>query len=92
LFSSQRVSPVVVFFKPTAAAISPEYATGISSLWLACIRRILPILSFWSLTELRQGVPAAILPEYTRKKQILPTNGSVAILNARAENGSSSEE
>ena len=28
--------------------------------------------------------PASTVPEYTRKKHSLPTNGSVAILNARA--------
>ena len=37
-------------------------------------------------------VPALMVPEYTRKKHSLPTKGSVIILNARAENGSSSEE
>ena len=29
-FSSQKVSPVVVSFKPTAAAMSPEYTRSIS--------------------------------------------------------------
>ena len=33
-----------------------------------------------------------MVPEYTRKKASLPTNGSAIILNANAENGSSSEE
>ena len=36
-FSSQSVSPVVTFFSPTAAAISPAKTLSISSLWLACI-------------------------------------------------------
>lgn len=30
-------SPVVVFFKPIAAAISPENTSGISCCWLECI-------------------------------------------------------
>ena len=33
-----------------------------------------------------------MVPEYTRKNASFPTNGSAMILNARAENGSSSEE
>ena len=35
--------------------------------------------------------PAANTPEYTLKKVNVPTNGSVAILNAKAEKPSSSE-
>ena len=35
--------------------------------------------------------PASSLPEYALKKAKRPTNGSVAILNAKAENGSLTE-
>jgi hypothetical protein len=44
------------------------------------------------LVALRTVEPALTKPEYTLKKQSLPTNGSVAILNARAEKGSLSDE
>ena len=88
LFSSHKVSPVVTFFKPTAAAISPAYTFSISSLWFACICRILPILSFLSLLEFNTEEPDSNVPEYTLKKHNLPTNGSVAILKAKAANGS----
>ena len=50
---SHKVSPVVVSFNPTAAAISPAYTSVISSLVLACIWRIRPILSLLPLVELR---------------------------------------
>ncbi len=52
-FSSHKVSPVVVFFKPTAAAISPVYTSLISVLWFACINNIRPILSLLSLFEFK---------------------------------------
>ena len=51
-FSPTNVSPVVVTFNPTAAAISPVLTSSISSLWLACISKIRPILSFSPLVEL----------------------------------------
>ena len=52
LFKSDNVSPVVTFFKPTAAAISPALTSFISSLVFECICKILPILSFWDLRGL----------------------------------------
>ena len=91
-FSSHRVSPVVVFFRPTAAAMSPAYTLSMSFRSLACICTIRPMRSLESLTELYTVEPASMVPEYTRKKHSLPTKGSVAILKARAEKGSSSEE
>ena len=86
--SSHKVSPVVTSFSPTAAAISPANTFSISSLWFACICNILPILSFLSLLELSTEEPDSNVPEYTLKKHNFPTNGSVAILNAKAANGS----
>ena len=88
---SHNVSPVPTSFNPTAAAISPAYTLSISSLWFECINRILPILSFLSLFAFKIVEPASNVPEYTLKKQIFPTNGSVAILNAKAANGSLSD-
>ena len=44
------------------------------------------------LDMIKERFQCNAVPEYTRKKQILPTNGSVAILKAKAANGSSSEE
>jgi len=90
-FSSHKVSAVVVFLSPTAAPISPEYISGISSLWFACIRSILPILSLTFFVEFKTYDPLFSVPEYTLKNVSLPTNGSVAILNAKAVNGSASE-
>jgi len=40
---SQMVSPVLTFFRPTAAAMSPAQISGISSRLLACILRSRPI-------------------------------------------------
>lgn len=40
--------PVVVSFRPTAAAISPASTSSISARWLACICTSLPNLSFLS--------------------------------------------
>ena len=88
---SHKVSPVVTSFSPTAAAISPAYTLSISSLWLECICSILPILSFLSLFEFNTVEPDSNVPEYTLKKHNFPTNGSVAILNAKAANGSESD-
>ena len=50
--SSHRVSPVKVFFRPTAAAMSPALTDSISSRWLACSWRRRPIRSLWPLVEL----------------------------------------
>ena len=88
---SQSVSPVDTSFNPTAAAISPAYTLSISCLWLECIKRILPILSFLSLFAFNIVEPASNVPEYTLKKHNFPTNGSVAILNANAAKGSESD-
>ena len=41
-FGSQMVSPVVTFFSPTAAAMSPAQTSEISSRLLACILRMRP--------------------------------------------------
>ena len=46
LSSADSVSPVVVFFSPTAAAMSPAPIESISSRWLACISRMRPTRSF----------------------------------------------
>ena len=89
---SQRVSPVVTDFNPTAAAISPALTSFISSLEFECICKILPILSFFCVTALYTVSPAFKTPEYTLKNASVPTKGSVAILNARDANGSSSDE
>uniref|UniRef100_A0A0A9IEM7 Translation elongation factor G, putative n=1 Tax=Arundo donax TaxID=35708 RepID=A0A0A9IEM7_ARUDO len=90
LSGSQSVSPVIVSFRPASATMSPVIATVISSLLFACISRSLPILSFLSLLELRTYEPAINFPEYMRTNVSDPTNGSVMILNANPENGSSS--
>ena len=49
---SQRVSPVVVTFSPTTAAMSPAAISSMSSRLLACMRRRRPTRSFLSLVEL----------------------------------------
>ena len=89
--SAQRVSPVVVSFNPTAAAISPQYTCSISSLLLACIWSILPILSFLPFVELRTVAPFSTKPAYTLKNVNLPTNGSVITLKASDAKGASSD-
>ncbi len=60
--SVQRVSPVFVFFNPTIAAISPALISSKSSLLSACIKRILPTLSFLSETALYIYDPAFNFP------------------------------
>ena len=60
---SQRVSPVVTSFSPTAAAISPALTSLISSLEFECICKILPTLSFLPFVEFIIGEPAANTPE-----------------------------
>ena len=49
---SHSVSPVVVSLKPRPATMSPAIATSRSSRWLACIRRMRPRRSRFSLVEL----------------------------------------
>ena len=52
LAGSQSVSPVVVFFRPTAATMSPANTASLSSRWLACIWRMRPTRSFLSFVAL----------------------------------------
>ena len=60
---SHNVSPVDTSFNPTPAAISPAYTLSKSCLWLACIKRILPILSFLSFVAFSIVEPASQVPE-----------------------------
>ena len=92
LSASDNVSPVVISFKPIQAAISPALTSLISSLLFECICTILPTLSFFDFVELITASPTDKTPEYTLMNVRVPTNGSVAILNASAENGSSSDD
>ena len=66
-FSSIKVSPVVVNWSPTAAAISPVLTSSISERLLACIKIIRPILSRLPLVELNTYEPLFKIPEYTLK-------------------------
>ena len=43
--SSESVSPVVVYFRPTAAAMSPVKTSSTSSRRIACMRRMRPMRS-----------------------------------------------
>ena len=52
LSESHSVSPVVVYFSPMAAAMSPAAMASTSSRLLACIRSSRPTRSFLSLVEL----------------------------------------
>ena len=52
LLSSHKVSPVIVFFKPTAAPIPPVVISFISSRLFECILSSLPIFSFFPFAEL----------------------------------------
>ena len=63
LSSSQIVSPVWTFFRPTAAAMSPAQTSLISSRLLACILRSRPMRSRLSLVELKTPEPASRWPE-----------------------------
>ena len=78
--------PVIVCFSPAKATMSPALADLISSRLFACIKSILPILSSLSLDEFRTEVPALSVPEYILIKVNDPTKGSLATLNAKAEN------
>ena len=60
---SHSVSPVVVFFSPTTAMMSPAKMASLSSRWLACIWRMRPTRSFLSLVELVTMPPLASVPE-----------------------------
>ena len=85
------VSPVRVSRSPIAAAMSPQRTSSISSRLFACICSRRPTRSRLSFVALYTYEPLLRTPEYTRKNVSLPTNGSVAILNASPANGASSE-
>ena len=60
--STDRVSPVVVCFRPTPAAISPAPISSRSSRWFACICRMRPIRSVLPVVVFRTRSPALSLP------------------------------
>ena len=60
---SERVSPVVVCLRPTAATMSPAKQASLSSRWLACIWSSRPIRSFLSLVVLVTVPPFCRVPE-----------------------------
>ena len=62
-FSAASVSPVVVFFRPTPAAISPAMISSRSSRWFACIWRMRPMRSVLPVVVFRTRSPALIFPE-----------------------------
>ncbi len=57
------VSPVVTFFKPTAAAMSPAQISEISSRLLACIFKSRPMRSLLPRLALSTAVPESTWPE-----------------------------
>ncbi len=63
LSSAVSVSPVVVFLRPTAAAMSPALTWSISSRWLACIWRMRPTRSFSPFVLLNTYEPVLSVPE-----------------------------
>ena len=62
-FSAASVSPVVVFFRPTPAAISPAVIESRSSRWFACIWRMRLMRSVLPVVVLRTRSPALSWPE-----------------------------
>ena len=60
---SHRVSPVVVFLRPTTAMMSPAKMASLSTRWLACIWRMRPTRSFLSLVEFKTEEPLVRVPE-----------------------------
>src|SRR5438132_9814990 len=62
-FSSVSVSPVVVTFRPTAAAMSPVKTSSTSSRRIACMRRMRPIRSFLPVDAFSTDEPARSRPE-----------------------------
>ena len=63
-FSSHSVSPVVVDFRPTAAAMSPAFTSLISSRLFACIFSRRPMRSVLPpLVELITEEPEVSVPE-----------------------------
>ncbi len=63
LSSTHSVSPVVVFLRPTAAAMSPALTESISSRWFACIWRMRPTRSLTPFVELYTYEPVFSVPE-----------------------------
>ena len=63
LDGSERVSPVLVDFRPMAAAMSPAYSSSRSSRWLACICRMRLMRSRLPLVEFETYEPALSVPE-----------------------------
>jgi len=61
--SVASVSPVVVDFSPTVAAISPATICSRSSRWFACICRMRPTRSVLPVVVLRTRSPESIWPE-----------------------------
>ena len=59
---SQIVSPVVTFFRPTAAAMSPAHTSVISSRLLACILSSRPMRSLLPFLALSTEVPDSMWP------------------------------
>ena len=61
--SVASVSPVVVSFRPTPAAISPAPISSRSSRWFACICRMRPIRSVLPVVVFSTRPPALRWPE-----------------------------
>ncbi len=61
-----RVSPVVLFFRPTMAMMSPAKMAFLSSRWLACICSMRPIRSFLSLVVLEMDAFLLLRCQATR--------------------------
>ena len=72
--------------------MSPATALSMSVRSFAFISSIRPIRSRFPFTELSTDAPFSRQPEYIRANVSEPTNGSAMILNASAENGSSSDD
>ena len=83
LFRSHKVSPVVMSFRPIAAAMSPARTSLISSRLFACICTRRPIRSFRLFDRVIDAVTGIQYPGVHTKNVNAPTNGSVAILNAK---------
>ena len=62
-FSAASVSPVVVFLRPTPAAISPAMIESRSSRWFACIWRMRLMRSVLPVIVFRTRSPALSVPE-----------------------------
>ena len=61
--STASVSPVVVCFRPTSAAISPAPISSRSSRWFACIWRMRPTRSVLPVVVLSTLSPWVMRPE-----------------------------